>query len=101
MNPKKRIARKRHSCSLCHETIEPTSKYQYERITPWDHPDNESYFDYKAHLNCHKLWMEDGGEWFDWNFPLDGGEWDCFINDLGLSGVVAQLEEASVLSTES
>lgn len=56
MNTETRKARKEHTCVLCYTPILPSTKYLYQRITPWDHPMNEHFFDYKVHKECHKQW---------------------------------------------
>ena len=52
-----RVARKRHVCTLCGLPIAPLTRYFYQRITPWDHPENETYFDFKAHPRCESVWQ--------------------------------------------
>ena len=63
-----RHSQKIHTCTLCEEDIPANAMYMYARITPWDHPENECFMDYKTHLHCDELWKEYGGE-FDWIFP--------------------------------
>ena len=75
------IARKKHICTLCHRPILKGTRYIYETIKPWSHPDNESYSVYKAHLRCHKLWL-DVGDGVDWIFPADNYEWDQLTGEL-------------------
>ena len=74
-------ARKNHICTLCHETIEAGTTYIYRTITPWCHPDNESFGSYKAHHDCHVIWGKVGDE-FDWIFPIDKYEWAELIAEL-------------------
>ena len=69
-----RTARKDHRCLLCEEIIPKGTKYGHQRITPWDHPDNECFFTYRAHTECDELWGKVGREW-DWEFPDDPGLW--------------------------
>ena len=52
----------------------------YARVTPWDHPDNESYSDYKTHIECDKAWLKVGRD-YDYYFPDDGRQ---FLEDAGL-----------------
>lgn len=72
---KNRKAIKDHECILCHQVIKKGTEYRHQRITPWDHPDNEFFFDFKAHKECEKLWHKYGDD-VDWMFPCDSGEWD-------------------------
>lgn len=74
MNEIRRRARKRHICEHCQQHILPGTLYEYARITPWDHPDNEGYSNYRAHLRCNDLWGEVGEE-TDWIFGWDPDEW--------------------------
>jgi hypothetical protein len=76
-----RKANRKHICSLCHQTIKINTKYIYKRITPWDHIDNESFFDYKAHESCDTMWMQRIGITVDYVLPLDKYEWDEYLND--------------------
>lgn len=71
------VARKPHVCTLCDLTIPPGADYIYERITPWDHPDNERYFTFKAHRVCERAWR-DADELNDGLLPTAGWEflWD-------------------------
>ena len=68
-------ARKQHECTLCHRTILAGENYIRETITPWSHPDNESFGTYKAHGLCDAEWMGGLGESLDWIFPADKYEW--------------------------
>ena len=70
------VARKDHECSLCHGCIPSGERYIYKTITPWCHPDNESFGVYKAHTTCEKLWVDGIGKALDWIFPEDAYEWD-------------------------
>ena len=70
----KRKARKDHQCTLCFKTIGAGETYIYRRITPWDHCDNDSFFDYKAHVECDNIWMENALDW-DGCLPFDAVEW--------------------------
>lgn len=63
-----RKARKDHICTLCALKIESGTEYVYQRITPWDHPENESYGDYKAHPECDKFWSSEYGRKVDYEF---------------------------------
>jgi hypothetical protein len=74
MSPAERTARKRHKCTLCGEPITPGSTYIFERITPWDHSDNDSYFSYKAHHICNEVWLEVCDD-YDCIFPDNAEEW--------------------------
>ena len=68
-------ARKNHQCTLCHETIEKGEHYIYQTITPWCHPDNDTFGAYKAHTKCEKLWLDGIGRTMGWTFPSDKYEW--------------------------
>lgn len=61
-------ARKDYKCTLCGLKIPRGEDYFYQRITPWDHPDNEIFSDFRAHKECEKLWQEIGESW-DYLFP--------------------------------
>lgn len=56
MDGRWRRAVKTHRCSLCWRLIAPTEltgeRYWDERLTPWDHPDNDGYGQFKAHGLC-------------------------------------------------
>lgn len=80
METKDRKARKQHKCVLCGCTIEVFEIYKYAVIKPWDHPDNECYGEYKAHLICNEHWP-DYGEFCDWIFPIYGDIWG-FVESL-------------------
>ena len=56
MSAKLRVARKPHYCTLCGELISAGEHYVYQRITPWDHPDNDGFFSYRAHEECDRFW---------------------------------------------
>ena len=68
-------ARKKHTCTLCHEHIEKGEDYVYATITIWDHPDNETFGTYKAHKDCDEIWNNGLGRERDWIFPDDKYEW--------------------------
>ncbi len=78
-----RTARKDHKCTLCFQTIPKGSEYKYAPVRPWDHPDNEGFSSFKAHLECNKLWAIVGDS-CDWSFPLDGAEWQSMTE--GMTG---------------
>lgn len=79
MNPVWRFARKDHECTLCAYTIPKGARYRYEKLTPWDHPDNDGYFTYKGHYVCERAWRDIGREW-DWAMP-DVGEWRQYLSE--------------------
>ena len=62
------IARKDYRCDFCGEAIPKASEYFTQRITPWDHPDNEGFFTHRAHARCEEVWNLVGTS-YDW-------EWD-------------------------
>jgi len=66
-------ARKHHTCSFCNLPIPAGTIYYTDRITPWDHPDNEHYFTIKAHPHCWDFWRSEYGETQEWIFPGGGG----------------------------
>ena len=70
----KRKARKEHRCTLCFEPIAKGTEYLYERVTPWLHPDNDGFSDYKVHKKCDKIFMKVGPD-FDMFFPSDKSDW--------------------------
>lgn len=67
-------ARKNHRCTFCRNRIYAGLRYWYEKVTPWDHPDNDGYFVMKAHVRCIKTWHVVGSE-CDWTFPDDTRWW--------------------------
>jgi hypothetical protein len=79
----RRTAAKAHSCQFCGGRIEPGEKYGFYQGTPWSHPDNDTYFSWKGHLEpCWKAWDYisqdvDGylpGDPYEWRSEyLDGG----------------------------
>lgn len=58
-------ARKDYHCDLCHFLIRKDTLYHYQRVTPWEHPENESFGNYRAHNYCNALWSRIGQE-SDW-----------------------------------
>ncbi|HEX6971533.1 MAG TPA: hypothetical protein VF234_04890 [Limnochordia bacterium] len=74
MNGRVVLARKAHTCTLCGERIPPRTPYYYERVRPWDHEENEGFFDLRAHERCHEFWRGGYGERMDWTFPASGLE---------------------------
>jgi len=70
MDPVRRRARKTHRCELCERPIRKGRLHVYERITPWDHWENDHYFTYRAHLSCDRAWHAFGEDW-DWYLPGD------------------------------
>ena len=75
MDLRVRKAKKNHECTLCKQTIEAGSLYMDERIAPWEHVDNDYFFQFKAHPDCHSEWLQVGHE-SDWKFPEDENEWN-------------------------
>lgn len=63
------IARKLWRCDLCGLAIPLGTEYYYRRLTPWDHPENERYSDYRAHIECNEFWSSGWGLDHDWEFP--------------------------------
>ena len=53
-----RQARKQHACKLCDQPIGKGEHYYYARLGPMHHPENEHFFDYKAHEECHRFWWD-------------------------------------------
>jgi len=80
VNGQYRTARVEHLCTHCNLPIPVGVKYWCERVTPWDHPENERYFSYKAHAKCRELWNEIGGD-YDWEFFDDHHEWRQALKD--------------------
>jgi hypothetical protein len=74
------IARKDHRCDLCREIIHKGIDYHRSTIHPWDHPDNESYGELKAHHECLKIYQRVGADW-DWTFPTDRAEWAEMVEE--------------------
>jgi len=72
-------ARKEHKCDFCHKIIWSGSDYHLHKGTPWDHPDNDSFFTLKVHKDCWDLWIEHQQDW-DQLFPL--GEPDMILQML-------------------
>lgn len=70
----KRLARKGHRCDFCGEAIATGDEYFRVRLTPWDHPDNEGFFTWRAHPFCHELWMAAGPDW-GWEWGDDPAAW--------------------------
>jgi hypothetical protein len=82
----KRKAKKDHRCSLCALVIAAGDEYIYQRITPWDHAENDSFSDYKAHVDCDALWSDVGSD-CDWMLPAGRQEWLESIGEDGLQAV--------------
>ena len=70
-DPVRRRARKDHTCTLCGRVIRRGRRYVYEKITPWDHPDNDGYFTVKIHLGCNRAWYALADDW-DYEIPDPG-----------------------------
>lgn len=60
--------RKTHRCTLCDLPILAGELSWSERLTPWDHPDNDSYGQFRAHQLCEEIWREMCQE-YDGTFP--------------------------------
>lgn len=74
MNGKFVVARKRHQCNgLCGAPIEQGERYWSERIGPIDHSDNDSFWTWKAHEFCKRLFDVHRDE-LDFELP-DPGTW--------------------------
>ena len=64
MDTKDVKARKEHKCTYCALPIDKKSTYKRVSITPWSHPDNESFDVWRVHLDCYEpgnrfFWDED------------------------------------------
>lgn len=68
-------ARKDHRCQFCYRIIFKGTQYWSERITPWDHSENEHYFSLKAHTRCWELWRSGIDSECDHIFPDDTQYW--------------------------
>ena len=53
-------ARKQHYCCCCNKLIIVGESYVKETFTPWSAPDNEGFYTYKAHVECHYVFR---GAW--------------------------------------
>ena len=53
-----RKARKQHICSLCDQPIQQGEHYRHARLGPMHHPENEGFFSYRAHEECHRYWWD-------------------------------------------
>lgn len=68
VDPKVVKGQKRYRCCLCGRLIPKGMRHVYERLTPWDHPDNDSYGDWRVHRLCDRAaqrmwsayWIDDG-----------------------------------------
>lgn len=76
-------ARKDHKCTLCGGRIPKGSAYIYQKVTPWDHPDNEDFFAYKAHVSCNQVWAKDVGP--EWDYEFSQGDYGDFREALRFS----------------
>jgi len=74
-------ARKDHRCSFCCEMITKGTRYICQRVTPWDHADNECFFTIKAHVECDSIWQQVGSE-FDWQLPDGKIDWEEMLAQL-------------------
>src|SRR5664279_5061360 len=68
-------ARKFYRCEFCRRLIFKGSRYWYERITPWDHPDNESYSTLRLHKRCMEAWGSSACGDCDDEWPDDTHWW--------------------------
>lgn len=55
-------SRKEYNCTYCGEKILKATMYFNINITPWCHPDNDSYYNWKVHKDCKEL-----GDKFYWD----------------------------------
>lgn len=75
MNGVKRTARKEHRCShLCGGVIEKGEVYWNEGCGPPDNSDNDTWFTWKAHLECRDAFYELAAD-CDGYFPDDPSMW--------------------------
>lgn len=65
-----RTARKEHRCLLCARAIPRGTRYRYCRVTPWGHPLNDGFFDYRAHERCDEFFYGEYGQNFEMEFPV-------------------------------
>lgn len=70
MSPVTRTARCEHHCDLCGRSIPVGHRYVHERLTPWDHPDNEGFYAFRAHVRCRDAWSAMWG----WNEGVISGD---------------------------
>ena len=57
-------------CTLCGLAIPTSEVYWRERMTPWDHQDNDGFFTLKAHKACYEFWDADYADRVDGLFPV-------------------------------
>jgi hypothetical protein len=62
------VARKDHRCCFCFKKIPKGTDYRRQSIRPWDHPDNERFFEAKGHHKCWAIFNMVGADW-DWELP--------------------------------
>jgi len=80
MDGSTRIAQKDHICSFCALPIPKGARYWYEKMTPWDHEDNDGFFTCKAHEACRELWVNVASD-FEYRFPDDPFEWRRMLGE--------------------
>jgi hypothetical protein len=55
MESKLVTARKDHRCTFCRRKIYKGRQYSRATVAPWDHPDNDGFFEMKAHPICERI----------------------------------------------
>ena len=53
-----RQARKQHICKLCDQPIGKGEHYYFACLGPVHHPENDHFFSYRAHEECHRYWWD-------------------------------------------
>ena len=74
-----RRAKKQHRCNFCNEPIAEGTQYAHCRLTPWDHPDNDGFFTWRAHPFCREMWVQHIGAECEWEWGDDPWQFkdDC------------------------
>lgn len=74
-------ARKQHRCALCPWPIEVGVEHISERVTPWAHPDNEHFWQFRGHLHCERIYRDVCAEWGWEDVACDESIWGEWWND--------------------
>lgn len=59
-------------------------------ITPWEHAGKDGFFQYKAHLECHRIFEAVKAD-FDYLLPVNLVEWEEMVEWEKIEGSVEEI----------